>query len=343
MSSTRAFLYPSCYPRHRSASLASIFLAELLVLAPSEDSVEVMGQELEINSMRVKPVLASPLGDRLDDFKNGLKALEAWGEQLGLGGNTGFETLYSAIETSENEDIQGIIGAIRGGKKEDMIMASRVFLRLSMDADQRMDQLDRELERVEEDQDKISQLVEGLKEAEAGKGPRGCFIEPLNRPRERLKAWTRIFFSGSSQESFWPLGESIAIKDLMDAAYESLSGGRAPLETAAIEIPFHTDSQCAQVGASEIRPLFAKLLELISRERDASGQDKEVSALSEDIQRAVEKNCGTASHGCQARMVISLYPGHSWQDVLLKAAGLGPDDVDATASGMSVPGSLFLV
>ncbi len=340
MPSTRALLYPACYPRHRSASLVSLFMEELLVLAPSEDSAEIIGQIDEINSMHITPFLPSPLGDRLEDFQNGLKALEAWGEQLGLGGNTGFETLYSAIETSENEAIQGIIGAIRGGgSKEDLLLASRVFLRLSIDADQRMDQLNRELERVEKDQNRISQLVEGLKDAGQAEGTRRCFIEPLNRARERLKTWTRLFFSAAeSPQAFWPLGESITVKDLMDAAYESLTGGRAPLEPAALTVPVHLDEKCIGKAAEEIRHRFSGLLHMISAQEDAA----DISSLTKDIQEALETNCGPVSNDCQARIVVSMYPGYSWQDVLLKAAGLGEKDAHSSPKE-AVSGSIFLV
>ncbi len=342
MSTKSALLYPTCYLRYKSAVAASLFLDEMLVMAPSEDSVELVSQDREINAMRITPIVASPLGDRLEDFKNGLKALETWGEQLGLGGNTGFETLYSALMNSGNEDIQGIIGAIKGGKKEDILMASRLFLRLSMDADQRMDQLDRELEQVEMDATKISELVEGLSTPKATEGTT-FFIEPLNRVRERLRAWIRTFFSGVGVKQCWPVGESVSTKDLMDAAYESLSGGKSSMELARFSIPFQPERLC-QEKVLAVRPLFARLLHILSDGAKSSEitEDKELEGIKQDIQQTIDIHCEASSQKGAAHMVVTIYPGHSWQEVALKAAGLTEKDVD-NCPLPTIYGSLFLV
>ena len=346
MSAVSALLYPSCYLKYKAAAASSLFLGQVFVLAPSEDSVGLITEAQEVGSMRISPLPAHPLGDKLEDFKNGLKALEAWGEQVGLGGDIGFETLYSALQNSENEDIQGIIGAIKGSKKEDILMASRFFLRLSMEADRRMDMLEQELERVEKDESRISELVGGIK-AEGGKQAAGaCFIEPLNRPRERLRAWARTFFTGGSAEECWPLGESIAVKDLMDSAYESLSGGGSPLDVVVFSLPPHPARLCREETASAVRPLFARLLEVLSgitgSELTGITGNDEVLSLIRDIQTAMETKCGAGSLEGGARMAVTVYPDHSWQEVLLKAAGLSDIEADMCPVA-AMHGSIFLM
>ncbi len=348
MSSVSSFLYPACYLKSKSAAAVSLFLDQVLVLAPSEDSIEMLGPGPEINSMKIAPMLPSSLGEKLDAFKKGLKALETWGEQVGLGGNMGFETLYSALSSSGNEDIQGIIGAIKGGKKEDILMASRFFLRLSMDADKRMDEMERELERVEMDKSRISDLVKGLSSPEQGTSGGGTgFIEPLDRSRERLRAWTRIFFAGEGQgENIWPLGESISVKDLMDSAYESLSGGSSPLEAAVFSIPFHPVKLCGAEAAADIRPLFSRLLEMLSGKQgkdalETTGSQK-IKDVVRDIQATIDTKCGSGNGDGSAHMVITLYPECSWQEVLCKAAQITDIDINKSLVG-TIWGSLFVV
>ena len=347
MSLSSSLLYPACYLKYRSAAAASLFLDEVFVLAPSEDSLDVLEQEKVIDSLNITPILVSPLGEKLEDFKNGLKALEAWGEQLGLGGNTGFETLYAALKNTDNEDIQGIIGAIKGGSPENLLTASRFFLRLSIEADKRTDLLDQELEKVEMDGSKISDLVEGLESSwDASAGRKTYFIEPLNRPRERLRAWARTFFAGNRVEHCWPLGESVAIKDLMDSAYESLSGGSACVEAASFPIPLHPAKLCSREASAGIRPLFARLMALLSGKpgQDAAQfvKSEEMADLVRDIKEIMDANCTSGTMEGGARMVVSIYPDHSWQEVLLKATGL--KDIQADQCPLdTVYGSLFLV
>jgi hypothetical protein len=348
MSSTSAFLYPACYLKSRAAAAISLFLDQILVLAPSEDSTEMVGPGQEISSMKISPMLPSSLGEKLGDFKNALKALETWGEQIGLGGNMGFETLYSALSSSGNEDIQGIIGAIKGGKKEDILMASRFFLRLSMDADQKMDEMERELERVEMDKNRISEIIEGL--SSSGKETAGgstYFLEPLNRSRERLRAWTRTFFAGEGQaEKSWPLGESISVKDLMDSAYESLSGGRSPLEVADFSIPFHPAKLCREDAVSDIRPLFSRLLEMLAGKtgKDAAETtgSQEITDVVRDIQNTIDVNCRSDNGEGSASMVVTVYPGCSWQEVLFKASQVTDIDINKSPT-RTIWGSLFVV
>ena len=348
MSSASAFLYPACYMKSKSAAAVSLFLDQIFVVAPSEDSTEMVGPGLEINSMKISPILPSSLGDKLNDFKNALKALETWGEQVGLGGNMGFETLYSALSSSGNEDIQGIIGAIKGGKKEDILMASRFFLRLSMDADQRMDEMERELERVETDRSRISELVKGLSSrGQETSGGGTYFIEPLDRSRERLRAWTRTFFAGEGQVvNSWPLGESMSVKDLMDSAYESLSEGRSPLEAAAFSIPFHPEELCRAEAAADIRPLFSRLLEMLSEKhgKDAAETtgEQEIEDVVKDLQNTIDADCSSDVGEGSARLLITIYPGYSWQEVLLKAAQVTDIGIKKSPVG-SIWGSLFVV
>ena len=348
MSSASAYLYPACYLKSKSAAAVSLFLDQILVLAPSEDSTEMVAPGLEINSMKISPIVSSSLGDKLDNFKNALKALETWGEQIGLGGNMGFETLYSALSSSGNEDLQGIIGAIKGDKKEDILLASRFFLRLSMDADKRMDEMERELERVETDRSRISDLVKGLSSRGQETSDDGSyFIEPLDRSRERLRAWTRIFFAGKRQVvNIWPLGESISVKDLMDSAYESLSGGRSPLEVAAFSIPFHPEKLCSAEAAADIRPLFSGLLEMLSGKpgndpAETTGSQK-IKDMVKDIGKMIDADCDSGIGEGSARLLITIYPGFSWQEVLIKAAQATDIDINKSPVG-TIYGSLFVV
>ena len=330
MSSTTTLLYPTCYMKYRVASVASLFLEKVLVMVPSEENINV-ARDTEINSMKIRPLVISPLGEKLEDFQKGLKALEAWGKQMGLGRDTGFDTLYSALSGSENEDIHGIINAIKGGTHDDIIMASRVFLRLSLDTDQKMDDLDRELSKIGSKESIISGLVDGTEQEESATAGAGGFIEPLNKAEERLKAWTRIFFTGSALvDACCPMGESVSTKDLMDTAYETLTGGNSPVTAAEFSVPHSVLTEhCQDDITGKIRPVFATFLNrmngLSGKEITEIAKGRECTEMLREIQSFLESGSSAGDRAAVATMSVILYPEYSWQDVLLKAGNLPGD------------------
>ena len=346
MTDSKAILYPTCFLRHRTALCASVFFSQVFVLAPSEDSSQLVSSDVA-DLIDVVPMVRSPLGDKIEEFRNGLKAIKEWGEQIGLGSTINSETLYSALSQTGTQEIQEIISAIKRDSKEDLMMASRVFLKLSQDADRRLDELDREFERIEGKASRLSQLIEGGEDLLPAEGEGVGFIEPLNRAHERLKAWFRIAFSAPPSVQCWPIGESIAVKDIMDSAYESITKGRTPVDIAVFHI-----SERLQRGSGkdiiQIRESFEALLKKVSGEIHVDDiqylqKDNELISLAEQVQ-ALLANSGPEGGYFGPKAVVTLYPGTRWEHVLARAARL-QEEADLSLSPVkgTISGTVFLI
>lgn len=332
MIGVKGLLYPVCFLKNKEAYCASIFLSEMTVVAPSEDSIDHICQKKEIDSMKISSIVPAPLGDKLEEFKNGLKALKKWGEQMDLGKTVGFETLYSSLSQKEHEDIQSIMSVIKGEDEKDLMMMSRLFLRLSIDTDRQMDDLEEELERVEGEASKISELVDGQESmAKTAESKVKNLIEPLDRARERLKAWARLLFASESRYRFecWPVGVSISVKDLMDSAYESISKGKSCMELAQFSLPLNLKRVCQGEMPVRIKALFSQLLDQVSsnltwEKARLIKESEDVQAICQEINNVLDNSCSTTDQE-GLKMMITLYPDYPWENVAIKAAQLNND------------------
>ena len=344
MTKSMAILYPSCFVKRKTGSFLAPFFKELEVIVPTEAD----GQKTDTSyfedrySLKVTPLTASENGQISEELEQGIRALTKWGEQIGLGQSVNFETFYSALSSSQDSEIQSVMQALKGGKKEDRLTAARAFLSLSVEADKREDDLESELERVEERAKRISRLVEDesmVSEAQESY----YFVRPLNKARERMRAWARLALSEAKIPGAWPVGESIAIKDLMDAAYESLSGGKTARDVMSLYIPAEEEKLSDKDLVFRSRGIFNDILDLIGDTCDdysfrESLEFKElVHALAETLDsRRWEEVRGP-------RLVLSIYPGFSWKELVLKAAKIDKDEFEIKEGQGKLCASFFIL
>ncbi len=233
----KAVLYPRCVVKKRIGLFLAPFFEELTILIPSESEIEKVSYYSKDLPIDIKPLVTSPLGDDVKRFDSSIKALESWGEQMGLGDSVNFETFYTALSNTTDQEVKEVMSAIKGKEEEEVKMAARIFLALSLEADLREDELEEEMELIEKKTKKLTQLVNEEEEILLERQPISRFIEPINRARERLTAWARFAFENGSLRGVWPVGESVAVKDLVDATFEGIVKRAADSQVFEILLP----------------------------------------------------------------------------------------------------------
>ncbi len=361
-STIEALIYPVCYARNQIRRLLSPFIGRLFVVPALEDA-PVAAQDPDdpdrpsIRQGPASPEIAilkrAPLGDRAEEFSQAIKALKSWGEQMRV--DTGLDTYYLAMKAGAtgSEEIEGIVDLIKGDKEVDRVFAARVFLALSQEADARKDEVEAELLRIHEESDKLSELVDGDSSIHSGPPLAGTslsHVEPLDRARERLREWTRLAFSGPGQRAeAWPVGESIAVKDIMDSAYES-DTGKSPVDL--VEIPIALGEGLTPQVPEDMVQAAVELIADLQGRRIEDAATAEQLGKTDLVSYLREKGSELASAGGYgARLVVTLYPGRKWTQVILKAARM-PEGLSRDSSSYPSPdppiegevwGSLFLV
>ncbi|NPA94766.1 MAG: hypothetical protein GXO58_04990 [Thermodesulfobacteria bacterium] len=345
MDSLKALLYPRCYLKRKTGDLLSPFFKELIVMAPSEkDKEKIESITSKLISSEVKAWLPSPLGDKADELQAGISALTQWGEQLGLGERLSFETLYSAITASQDSEVQSIMDALKGHDQEDVLMAARAFLALSLEADKREDELEAEIEKVEERARRISQLVEDASLLPQNERP-VFFIQPLSKARERLRAWVRLAFSAEKLPQAWPVGESIIIKDMLDTAYESVTKGKIPKDLFTIYMPLDETLLRNEDLIYKARGIFKDLLRVLegtcsrsAEDFDSDSEFKElVDALSSTLESKKWEQLGAP------RLIFTFYEGAAWARLMVAAAKLSDDEIKLPGDHEKLCASFFIV
>ncbi len=342
MNQLEGILYPRCFLKTKLGAFLSFFFKQIVILSPSElDSDKIKSNDFGHLSLTVRPWVASPLGEEAKELDAGIKALTSWGEQLGLGQNVTFETYYSALSSSQDEEIKSVMNALKGKDHEDIIMAARAFLSLSVEADKREDELDREIELVEKRARHISELVEDSTLVDNKRDY--YFVEPIRKARERLRAWARLFAIANSRPWAWPIGESIAIKDLLDAAYEGLSGGRIARDIVTLYLPQDEELLKNDDLRFRSRGLFADLLGILeSGCKNGDLQDnEELKELVRALDETLDSKKWEMLHG--PRLVFTLYPGVTWSDVMVEAAGISKEQMKTQSDNKGPCGSFFIL
>ncbi len=341
---SKAIIYPRCIVKKRIGSFLSLFFKEILVLCPSEmDRDKVLDPYFKDFSLKITPWVPSPMGEAAKDLEAGIRALTSWGEQLGLGRNVSFETFYTALSSSQDEEVRSMMETFKGKNKKDLVTAARAFLALSLEADKREDELDVEIEKVEEQAQKISQLVEDSSLLPEAERP-FYFVKPVNKVRERLRAWARLAFSEGSVPYAWPVGESIDVKDLMDSAYESLSGGVSALDVLDVYLPLEEKVLRDNNLIFKVRAIFSDILSLMTETCHRSSvltANDEFFDLAKDLAEALDSSRWEQIRG--PRLVLSLYPGYSWQQVMTRAAKIKEDEVNIAKDEKQICASFFII
>jgi hypothetical protein len=357
-STIEALIYPVCYVRNQIRRLLSPFIGRLFVVPALEDApVAAQAPDGQEGQVPASPEIAilrrAPLGDRAEEFSQAIKALKSWGEQMRV--DTGLDTYYLAMKAGAtgSEEIEGIVDLIKGDKEVDRVFAARVFLALSQEADARKDEVEAELLKIHEESDKLSELVDGDSSIHSGPSLAGIslsHVEPLDRARERLREWARLAFSGPGQRAdAWPVGESIAVKDIMDSAYEA-DTGKSPVDLVEIPIALG-EGLVPQVPEDMVQAAVELMADLKGRRIEDAATAEQLSKT--DLVSYLREKGGklASAGGYGARLVVTLYPGRHWTQVILRAARMPEGSGQGTSSYPppdppiegKIWGSLFLV
>ncbi|GEM_PF-6264775 len=360
------FLYPVCYAKLRTRALLAPFCNKVQVLAASsglpvtlqeEESLKKDGQgdgwgSLFHHLAGVQPFVPEIFTpEQEEEFQKTFKGLRSWGDQMRI--EKDFDIYYQREMTAGTsaEEIQELASRIKGGREQDTLFDARLFLTLSQEADMQQDQVDMELFHVDMEAGRLRELVDG-DENMAGYLAAGLLpqmMTPLPRARERLRAWAILACaSGIAFEAdgavCLPLGESIAVKDLMDMAYESMSG-KSGLDI--IELPLSIKQRDLEAIPEDVREMFTRVLDKMGK-AGAMDANSATALLDDEDIRALREWAGARirSGAADARLVVTIYPDQGFRNVLIHAAGLErlqSGEIAGCKEIPELPGSLFLI
>ncbi len=337
MADLTAILYPRCMVKKKVGLLLAPFFEEIALLIPSRSDMSKVKWNYPEIPLKIKKILSLPVGYDPDEFSKGIEAMKRWGEQMGLGEQVTFETFYSALTSSQDDEIKNVIKAIKGKDEKDILTASRAFLSLSLETDIKEDELESEMESIDERTRRLSELVEEASEL-GQKREQETFIEPLSKPRERLRAWIRLALKAKDVFDFWPVGESIEIKDILDASYEKITRGKFSKDITDFRLP-EKDRLKDEDLIYRVRGLFSKLLDKLKdyRECDEKNPDKKlIHELSDEIKSILVGSDIDSG----PRLILTYYEGVSWSNLIVNAL-LKESPLDKEIKGGCI--SLFLV
>jgi hypothetical protein len=320
MNILHGLLYPASYLRRNTMLRLYQVFSKLTLLIPTEDDINLLPPSSSC-SMEIEATAPAPLGDRLDWFNDLISNWKSWAEEIGLGEKIPASTLIRAAE-GEEESLQGILNTLRGTEVPDPLMDARIFLRLSLDLDRRNDELQTDLDELTMHEGKLKSILQDREKlTDSQNSPKvlhSPVIEPLLMSKERLRAWALLWQKYTDQEP-WPIGESITVKDLVDEAYEALQPREAPVDLLDLVLPF--DPNIKPGESDKISNGLTSLINVISDTTiNNIRENREIQELSEEIQQSWEKAVSNQIPG--PTLNLTLYPERTWEEVLLKAAGL---------------------
>jgi len=129
-------------------------------------------------------------------------------------------------------------------------------------------------------------------------------IKPLLRATERLRAWALLWQKYTDPEP-WPIGESIALKDLIDKSYEALQPREAPAEILDLVLPLDPN---IRPGKSEkfINGLNSLVQTTSNTTIKNFSKTTEIEKLAKEISQSWDKITGNQAHG--PILHLTIYP-----------------------------------
>ena len=321
MSNLHGLLYPATYLRKNTMERIAQVFSKLTVLVPTEDVDSTAFPSSSNSSMTINTAAPAPLGDRLDWFTDLIRNWKAWAEEMGLGEKFPASALLTSA-TGEEESVLAILNALKDKEEPDPLLEAQIFLHLAFDLDRREDELRIALDEVAVREDKLKSILQDPdKPTDPSVPPKNAhtpMIEPLSRAKEHLKAWAMLWDKLPAGE-LWLIGESIAIKDLLDSAYEALRPGACPVDLLNLILPL---DPAKRPGESEdLRTKLTAIIETISQEglQDVI-KDGKIQTLAEQIELSWTDTIANQIPG--PTLNLTLYPDTSFDEVLSKQTNL---------------------
>jgi hypothetical protein len=339
MNILHGLLYPASYLRRDTMLRLDQVFSKLTLLVPTEKDINPPYPASNC-SMEIEAAAPAPLGDRLDWFTGLINNWKSWAEEMGLGEKIPASTLIRAAK-GEEESLQEILNTLRGTKVPDELMDARIFLQLSLDLDRRNDELQADFDRMIIHEDKLKSILkdpmEPIDSQGSGKGPYPPTIESLLMTKDRLRAWV-LLWQKHTDTGQWPIGEGIAVKDLVDKAYEVLQPKEAPADLLDLVLPL--DPNIKPGKSDKINNGLTSLIKTISNTSIHNwSENGDIHKLSEKIQQTWDKDSKNQIPG--PTLNLTLYPKKTWNEVFLKAAGIKLDH--GAPNSTALPGWSFFL
>jgi len=324
-------IYPVNYLRHNTVNALSLMFKRVSILTPTEDEELSPAKAPDFTTpLYVHRIIPSPLEKRIKRFRKILERMRLWGEQMGLDYKSVAESIHTDAFQPVEESISSILSSMKKKKVENQLVKTRVFLQLALENDMQDDLIDIEINKLEEKRKKLKEIMgEDSSEkdipvsmpAEPG-AARLYGVKMLNMPGKRLKAWMKLAnrYSDTPLDT-WPIGESIAVKDIIDRAYEKATG-RMAVELMHLRLP-------SEISDPELKPKLQEgISKLIDELRDelskTGGDDIAQNELIKNICHRIEVSMGQGMTEKRPGPTFNLtvYPGMHMDDLLPLAAGL---------------------
>jgi len=313
MKKLQALLYPATRPRRATVARIRQAFGGITVLLPAEDLALSGSPDMPIDT--IVPAL---LEDRLSWFNRLIADWKAWARDMGPGHGMLAEAIGRSTAYGPDETTQGIMDELRHNTADNPLLDAQLILRIAHETDERDEALEEEIEGLAPMEEALRLALHGETEGR-GSSSQGLppSIPPLERPALRLRAWA-VLARKADTKGLLPLGEGIAVKDLVDRSYESLTHGKPPREILRLWL---TRDPGIRPGCDDA--IGNDLLALVESMK-SGGTD--VDGLSE----AVKSRWAELTSGQETgpELCLTLYPGRSLASILAGPTGAahGPEE-----------------
>ncbi|MGB9711918.1 MAG: hypothetical protein ACP5J5_02855 [Dissulfurimicrobium sp.] len=321
MNQMHGVVYPVTYLGFNLKGHLSRMFSRLTAIIPAEDCMPFSASS-DPSSMKLSYISPCPLGDRLQWFNGFIRSITSWArdvdlEAINLGG------------LLDSESIPEIITSLKKSRKDPLLKA-QILLRLAHNHDRNEDEAEESLVRLKTKEMVLKDILLGEPAIGRGTGPDKMAQRPLattvtvSIPSKRLAAWSELW-TRANLEGVSPVGIGIDVKDLMDKAYESLTGTPA-IDLLALKLPI--DPSIDVSARPEIKKGLEDLaaaVSLLTKETTEGlrdGAEGVADRLKQDALRLSGLWDGLINGmECGPIIGLSLYPRVSFDELLLKASG----------------------
>ncbi len=324
-------IYPVNYLRHNTINALSLLFSRVSVISLTEDEELSPCRTPDYHTgLYVHRIVTSPVGKKLKRFRKMLDQMRTWGEQMGLDNKSVAESIHTEAFQPAAESISSILTSIKKKKVEDPLLRTRIFLQIALENDIQDDLVEVEVKKLEEKRQRLTEIMgDNVHEEEPGISmpPEPVTanlygIKMLNMPEKRLKAWMKLAnrYDDTPLDT-WPLGESLAVKDIVDRAYEKATG-RIAADVLNLRLPAEAIDSGLKAKISE--GLSKLLYELKDELKKNGGEKIEKNDLIKNICNRIEIIVAkeTDSKRTGPTFNVTVYPGMHMDDLLPLSARL---------------------